>query len=281
MSAPAATTDGGEPAATSAPAPTPAPSNVIEGPWGSLTPESKQYVETKGFKDVGALVGAYQNAEKAIGSRVAWPKDENDADGWNAIYARMGRPEKPEAYTLEGYKAPEGGIDLMPWFQQTAHKHGLGERQFRGVMGEFLQEMKRIGDAEAAEYAQIVKAQEDAVTKAWGSDAPKMTRNMQIIRKLTGWNEQDATEAMLAMGPEKWSKLAKLGDYFSEQSIGDLTQPNGAGGFGMTKEAAQARIQDIVNSMDPAMAQMRERLANGDIVAQQEWDKLNRIAAGG
>lgn len=270
--------NGGTPPAPPAP---PAPPGASAGPWDGLTPESRTWVtETKGFKGVADLVGAYQNAEKAIGSRVAWPKDDNDADGWNAIYQRMGRPEKPEAYTLEGYKPPEGGIDLMPWFQQTAHKHGLGERQFRGVMGEFLSEMKRIGDAEAAEYAQLVKTQEDAVTKAWGPDAPKMVRNMQVIRKLTGWSEQDATEAMLAMGPEKWSKLATIGNYFAEQSIGDLTQPNGAGGFGMTREAAQARINELTASMDPAVVQFRDRLMRGDPVAAQEWQRLQSLATG-
>lgn len=282
-------------AATPTPTPTPtdpAPDSATSTPpaappdpggsvWSQLSPEARGWVESKGFKDLGSLVGSYQNAEKAISTRIAMPKDEADAEGWNALYAKLGRPEKPDQYAIEGYQPPEGGVDMVPWFRNVGHKHGLSQRQWEGITREFLAEMKTLGERENAEYAKAVQDQVDAVTKAWGPDAPKMTRNMQIIRKITGWSDEDATEAMLAMGPEKWAKLAKLGEYFSEQSIGDLTSGGTGGGqFGMSREAAQARINEIINSMDPALVQFRERMQSGDTVAQREWERLNRIASG-
>jgi len=71
--------------------------------------ELKGYVSNKGWSDPAELAKGYQNLEKLLGSeKMPMPKGPEDAEGWNRVYDKLGRPESPDGY---GIKAPDGGWD--------------------------------------------------------------------------------------------------------------------------------------------------------------------------
>jgi hypothetical protein len=79
----------------------------------------------------------------------------------------------------------------------------------------------------------------------------------------------------MAVGPKVWAPLAaKLGSYFAEAKIGgDLT--GGGNTFGMTKEAAQARLQELTGDRE-----FSKRYFDLDPSAVREVKRLHRIVAG-
>lgn len=260
------------PAATEA---TPAAPSVFDWKATGLSKDALDFVGGKGWKDAGALLGSYQNLEKDYRQSVKIPGEDAKPEDVAKFWARMGRPEKSDDYKLEGYKPPEGGLDLIPWFKGIAHKHNLPSKAFEGVAGEFVQHMNEVAKQEQEQYVAQVQTQMDKVTKEWGPEAAIHQRNIQLFRQAFGLSTDDTTEMMLAIGPEKWAKFAsKAGGYFAEAKIGgDL--PGGGSQFGMTKEAAQARIDEM--KVDPAFA---KRWADQDATAVNEMKRLQRIAAG-
>jgi len=271
------------PATPAAPAPAtpaapeaPPASSVFDWKATGLSKESLEWVGGKGFKDLNAAFGSHQNLEKDYRQSVKIPGDDAKPEDISKFWARMGRPEKSDDYKLEGYKPPEGGLDLIPWFKAVAHKHNLPAKAFEGVAGEFVAHMKEVEQQEQEQYTAQVQQQMDAVAKEWGPEAAINVRNIQNFRTAFGLSQEDTTEMMLAIGPAKWAKFAsKAGSYFAEAKIGgDL--PGGGSQFGMTQEAAQAKLDEITR--DPAKAKL---YANEDPVTVNEVSRLRRIVRGG
>jgi hypothetical protein len=246
--------------------------------WKSvgLSKETADFVAAKGWKDPSVVVGSYQNLEKTLGNSVRIPGEDAKPEDVAKFWSKVGRPEKAEEYKApEGYKVPDGGVDLVPWFQQIAHKHNLPAKAFEGVVGEFTSHMQELASQEQEAFDAQVNQQAEAVTKAWGSEAPVHARNIQQFRQAFGLTTEQTTNMMLAIGPEAWAKFSsRAGSYFAEAKIGaDL--PGGGSQFGMTVEAAQARLSELTSDSNFAA-----RYANEDRTAVNEVARLHKIIAG-
>lgn len=87
------------------------------------------------IKDLDGLARSYLHAQRLVGAtsadRVVIPA-EGDADGWNALFGRLGRPEAPDKYALTDPKLPDGmtvDATLKTGFVTKAHEAGLTNRQ--------------------------------------------------------------------------------------------------------------------------------------------------------
>lgn len=84
------------------------------------------------------------------------PKDDTDEAGWNAVYGKLGRPDKPD-----GYKVPDQIKDdpLVTEFSTHAHKLGLTARQYEETMKWVVERTTaRQTETEQAREAEFAKA---------------------------------------------------------------------------------------------------------------------------
>lgn len=123
------------------------------------------------FNTLEGLARSYVNAQQLIGrDKIPMPRTDEEL---RRVFARLGMPEDPAGYRLElPASLPEGlstVADEGEWFRESAHRHGLTEKQAAGIFedyfsnlaGQFGQHMdsvsSRLDDAEAelaAEYGE-------------------------------------------------------------------------------------------------------------------------------
>lgn len=122
----------------------------------------------KAIKDVPSLTKGYVEAQKMIGGSVRVPKEDAAQEEWDAFYAKMGRPEKPEDYGFtKPDTLPEGvqwNENLMGWFGKAAHDAGLSKAQASRLMDAWNQNaFSEAHSNQKAMKAELGKLQED-----WG-----------------------------------------------------------------------------------------------------------------
>lgn len=126
---------------TSQPAVPPSPPQ--SGDWKAMIPEDiRDEPSIADFTSIEALAKSYITTKKMVGAdKIVIPK-EGDTDGWNAVYARLGRPENPEGY---GFTPPEKvpeGLQYDPELDKRvaaiAHKRGLNKAQAAGVREDLM-----------------------------------------------------------------------------------------------------------------------------------------------
>lgn len=263
----------------SAPAGNPAPGagGGGAGDWIAGIPDEglRGYVQTKGFKDPVAVVSAYQNLEKLVGvpqDRLLKLPEKPDAPEWDGVYARLGRPEKPDGYELKF----EGDDAFAKAAAAAMHKAGLNKGQ-AGVLNEFWN-----GHIEAMIKAdQEARAQQDAADMAglrqkWGGEFDKNSELGRRAGREFGLSEEQFKSISGALGSAATLELfAKIGSKLGEAAPFDAGGGQGGGGFGMTPEAAKARIDALKGD-----SEWVSRYLNGGAAEKAEMERLQRIMAG-
>jgi hypothetical protein len=68
----------------------------------SISEEYRADPNIEKFTEIDALAKSYINATKMIGQdKVAIPNNNSTEDQWNEVYAKLGRPESPDKYSLD------------------------------------------------------------------------------------------------------------------------------------------------------------------------------------
>lgn len=141
---------------------------------------NRQYVETKGWKELDPLVASARHADK-LASEIADlksktltpPAPEAEAKEWDAFYAKLGRPEKPDGYE---FKLPEGLPENLPYdaekaaqYKQWSHQAGLTPKQAQIVHD--LAAKAAVADFTKAQEALVARgeAAHGEIVKAWGA----------------------------------------------------------------------------------------------------------------
>lgn len=128
--------------------------------------------EAHKYKSVGELAKAYVHLNKAFSKRqptenmVELPQEGMEQEKIDAFYNKLGRPEKPEGYTVP--KVEGLSEELVSEFSSVAHKLGLTDKQFQSLV-EF--------DIKRAEQYQKSMQQDSAVS---------IERAKQTLRSMFG-----------------------------------------------------------------------------------------------
>lgn len=258
------TPSGTPPAAAGNPNPTPAPA----GNWyDSFDPDTKGYIQNKGFKDPSDVVQSYRNFEKLLGKReslITLPEKE-DAPEWNAVYEKLGRPKEAKEYAIEG--------EMADWAKETFHKLGLSKKQAENLYQEWNGKTSALNEAKTQEYNQKLESEVKGLEKEWGS---AYQQNVTIAKRaaarfnMTG-ETIDALEQ--AMGHSKTMNFLKeLGSGLGEAQF---VTSNQNGGFVHTPDSAKNKISMLKN--DPAWVQ---KYVSGDVGAREEFERLHKQAFG-
>lgn len=181
-------------------------------PFAGLETGTREWVGTKGYKSVGDIAKAAQNAESLIGKSVQIPDADAKPEDWDKFYGKVGRPEKSDGYE---FKLPDGVPKEMPYdgefangFKPIAHQLGLTAKQAAGVHDFYVgQAAGYFGKQSEAKTQQVVAATA-ALEEKWGPSGSEafQAKVDSSIRALKGLGiEEDLRAAGLmssVSGPE-------------------------------------------------------------------------------
>lgn len=128
------------------------------------------------IKDLGSLAKSYVNAQRLIGQdKLVLPKGEDDVDGWNTVFNKLGRPTAPTEYEY-GQVEP---IDIVPkeyveksvaQFSEWAHEAGLNKKQAKLIFTKFMENQRAEAEGIKQSFQTQAQASEEALRQEWGSE---------------------------------------------------------------------------------------------------------------
>lgn len=207
--------------------------------------ELRGYAQNKQWKDPTEAVRSYHGLEKLMGvppeQIVKLPKDVN-APEWNDVYKRLGRPDKPEGYTMP---APDKGGDpeFTKWAQGAFHKANLSTKQAEAMLAGWDEYTKGVVAAQETARQTALKGEDDTLKKEWGA---AHDQNKELARRAAakfGLDAKviDAIEAQVGKaGVYKF--LHKIGEATGE---GNFIEGNPAGNRISTPSQALAKIEAL------------------------------------
>ena len=280
--APASTAATATPPAATPPAATPAATPPAESWFSGYQGEDLGWIQNRGYDKLdskGAIDALFKQTRQLESYRGApadrlliLPADMTAEGALDPVYARLGRPEKPDGY---GFKAAEDKSDeaYVKWVSEFAHSLGLNKKQaekFDAAMRSMVEANNKEAD-EADNLKQAASLQ--ALRDKW-KDTYDL--NVQIARdtakKLAVSDEQfDAVEKALGSSAAVIELFAKIG-----QKSGESPFVTGAsGGHITTPEGAAARLQEL--QRDKAFV---DKVLSGDTEANETIRRLTKIASG-
>ena len=249
--------------------------------WRQAIPE--EYRDAKLWeplqdKDLGTVLKGYAEAQRRLGNSVSIPQ-EDDQDGWNKFYSRLGRPESFKQYE---YQFPDSNV--VEWdqagleeFADLAHKAGLSQSQFKAVMDYQASQLLKEAEAEAGGIKDEMILNESRLKEEYGS-------NYNYAKALAGramnhYAGEDIPEDEMAvvLSDPKWFRaLSKLGTELKETGTFGEVSPSNFGG--LTWESAQDNIKELQNADKATHPYWNEKLpGHEDAVAKaHQWFKVQK-----
>lgn len=222
---------------------------------------------------------SHVNLEKLLGhEKVPIPKDINDVEGWNRFSKAMGIPDKAEGYGLADAKLPESmkGMTIdKNKFAEVAHAHKLTPDQTKGLWKVYNEiNIDAYQKAMEAHQKQIVETV-NRLKGEWG-DAYQVNVELgqTVINKFS--EDQDMNDyitAVLSQDPRGIKFLAKIGDQFAENKIGEFQMKK----FTLTAEDAQKEINAM--KADPDGPYMNQKGKFSEKEHQAAVDRVNSLIA--
>ena len=241
-------------------------------------PEELRSVPALGkFKDPAGLAKSYVELEKFVGApkdRLLRLPDKEGVPEWEEVYARLGRPEKPDEYGLE----PNDAIpaEALQAFAAKAHAAGMNKRQVADVLGHYTEVAAQA--AEARQKADEAAAHEtlQSLKAEWGAGFDAKVHG--INKLLTQFGGEGGIDAALGAGlhrnPALVRMLAGIADTLAE---GGSLKGGGGGDGGMTPDAAKDAMQAKYRDTEFTRAYFDKDHA-GHAGAVAEMEKLSRMA---
>jgi hypothetical protein len=193
-------------------------------------------------------IESHANLEKLLGhEKVPIPKGPEDMEGWSRFSKAMGIPDKAEGYGLPDPTIPETmkpyAIDKQR-FAEVVHAHKLTPAQAQGLW-------KIYNDTNVESYNKAVQDHEKSMNETinrlrgeWGDTyETNVELGQMVINKFSADQEMnDYITAVLSKDPRGIKFLAKIGDQFAENKVGEFQMKR----FSLGPEQAMDEIDKIV-----------------------------------
>lgn len=263
-------------------------------PWyAPLDDVLRGHVAAKGWDKLDAagaaleIAKAHRFAQTELTRLHGIPQDQvaripppEDAAGWADLHKRLGKPEKPDDYKVEGLKFGDGK-EPDPQFVGAVKQIAFDLDLPAAKAGALAQRIMGLADAdERADGEQRtarMSAADTELRRAWGGQHDYFNFQCGRAMDLLGM-PREVAEFARASGPEHYIKFmdgmrglaAKMGE--AEMLRGS---PNARTTPMYTPETAQARIDELKNDRS-----WREKMMKGDADAMREFDDLARVVVG-
>lgn len=248
------------------------------GDWSAgFDADAKTLVAAKGWRGPEDALRSYANLERLMGGeKIALPNADAPAEAWDAVYAKLGRPTRPEDYAFD---RPEGlaaySDELAAGFRQAAHAAGLSARQASALHDFYIRQAgaRMAAEAEAADAAAEELSGE--LRRTWG---PQYEARVALARRAArAFAPNDALDALEASmeAPALLSLFARIGEAMGEDR---LVEGEGINSFVLQPGQARAEIARIEGQMlDPGSPLMNRAHPEHDSVMARR-DALYRAA---
>jgi hypothetical protein len=222
---------------------------------------------------------SYGNLEKLLGhEKVPIPKGPEDTEGWARFSKALGIPDKAAEYGLPDVKLPDaikGSAIDKSRFAEIVHAHKLTPDQAKGLWKVY----NEIG------VEQYSKAQQEYQTKMtesinrlkgeWGDayDANVELGQLVINKFSADQDENDFVTAVLSSDPRGIKFLAKIGEQFAENKVGEFQMKR----FSLAPEEAQSEIDKLVRDLDGPYMNQKNKFSDAEHTAAM--DRVNALRA--
>jgi hypothetical protein len=210
------------------------------------SPSLGKFLDTEdGLKNLST---SYANLEKLLGhEKVPIPKGPDDVAGLAVFNKAMGVPQTADGYQLPDVTLP-GDMSKLAFdkntFSQTMHEQGLTPRQAEGLWKKYTEMTVGVYQKHLQEYQNTVNATVNALRNEWGDAyGAKVELGEMVVAKFAkDKDEGDYLTSTLAKDPRGIRFLAKIGEQFSENKIGDFKHTN----YAMSPEEAENEYNKIM-----------------------------------
>lgn len=242
----------------------------VDTDWRSNLPEDlRNHSSLQDIKDLGNLAKSYINAQSALGGRIKIPTEDSSPEDKAAFFKRiqevkgvykmpetdeeresfysmLGRPESADSYKVET------DLDISK-YKSVAHKLGLTNDQFAGLISEFTKNThSEIEQMDAVFTGSLTKLKDD-----WGNEFDNHLKvGNQAFKQLANEFPDEAEllkGSFVSKSPMFIKLLAEYGKSLQEKGV--VNPSAGATPFGETPESAREKIAEInANLSHPAHA---------------------------
>jgi hypothetical protein len=250
-------------------------SSGSEAAWSANLPDDfRGYAEKKGWSGPEAVVESYRNLEKLIGVKdrlVTLPESVEDADGWNDVYKKLGRPDSPEDYQVNwGDKSDD---NFVGWARKNFHEIGLSNQQAAALTDRWNEMNKNLSEEQNKAQSVQFEQEFNQLKSEWGaayekhlSVAKRAVAELNIDNETIGKLEQ-------TMGFSGVMKMMqKIGDKFSEASFVAGDRPVGLDAA-VTPEQAKHEIAELKKDKN-----WQKQYLEGDKAARRRFSQLHKWA---
>lgn len=197
---------------------------------------------------------SHANLEKLLGhEKVPIPKDINDVEGWNRFSKALGIPDKAEGYGLADASLPDNMKDITVdknKFAEIVHAHKLTPSQAQGLWKAYQEINVQTYQRHVEEHQKQLTETVNALKGEWGDAYNTNVELAQtVINKFsTSKDMNDKLTAQLSKDPESIKFLAKIGEQFAENKVGEFQMKR----FSLAPDQAESEIQKILRDPDHA-----------------------------
>lgn len=263
---------GDPPPADPPPPPPPADPPPAGGNWKTgLASDIANSPLAQKFEDtpdgLNKMVASHASLEQMLGQdKVPIPKGPDDTEGWNRFSKAMGIPDKAEEYGLADAEIPDNLKDMSfdkQRFAEVMHSFKATSEQAKGLWGAYTDMVKEsYGKALETHRADMEKVVNTLKSEMGDAYDTNVELGQMVINRFSADKEmEDYLTATLSKDPRGIKFLAKVGNQFAENKIGDF----GYKKFSLTPDQAQSEIDAI--TADPNHPYMNDK------ATQQERDR--------
>jgi hypothetical protein len=280
---PAGTPDNQDPSGAGAGAGADAGAGAGAGWKNSLSADLRGAPFLQKFEDtpegLGKAFESYGNLEKLLGhEKVPIPKGPDDKEGWSRFSKALGIPDKATEYGLPDVKVPDavkGSTVDKSRFAEIVHAHKLTPDQAKGLW-------KVYNEIGVEQYNKAMQEHQKKMTESinrlkgeWG-DAydTNVELGQLVINKFADDQESnDFITAVLSSDPRGIKFLAKVGEQFAENKVGEFQMKR----FSLAPEEAQSEIDKMVKDLDGPYMNQGNKFSGAE--HQAAIDRVNALRA--
>lgn len=197
---------------------------------------------------------------------------EDDAQGWESVHTRLGRPATPDGYKLQATKDP-GSPEFVKWASEQFHKNGLSEKQAQSLVEGWNAHTATLREAQTQAYNQKIAEEQGTLKKEWGA---AYDQNLSIAKRAA---REFGVAPEVIDGIEKSAGFASTMKLFQAigSKLGDASFVSGGPSVNGNGPLTPVQAQDQIKALkaDPGFVQ---KYVSGDAGAREKMERLHRFA---
>ena len=251
--------------------------------WHGYTEQADiDYVATKGWQGPADAVKSYRSAEKLIGRNpdqlLVLPRAD-DPDGTRAVLAKLGLPEKPDAYDMKVGLPKDAQVneDFAKSMQGMLHKAGITTGQAKQLVSDWNAMSLAQQTQASKDYELNVQADKQLLLDEWKGGHDRMMNRAKTAATALGFTGEliDAVEQKLGYA-KTYKMFAEIGGKLGEDTFVGAGEKTGGFGATLTPAEAKTQLAEMRADLNHVKAMM-DKSHPGHKLAQEKENKLFAI----